>query len=155
MPEIVDPTEGETAAKTPTLNWHATQVNRCADGKGGFRLQDTPCAPPAAAVAAASAPTEAEITDLAALPPRPRVNAVPAPAAASTGTDFLTRGLLNGAWKLALLVLVLYLAFRFVRTLSARRAFEREYAESQRSRFMHSGRSGSDATNRRPRAPTR
>jgi hypothetical protein len=128
LPPPTDTMENESPPPKPTLDWRATQVNRCADGKGGFVLRDTPCttAPGDAASAAG------DVAELTSLPPRPLPNALPAPAPETAGQGFFARGLLNGAWKLALLVLVGYFGVRLARALLGRIDDRRAAEESRR-----------------------
>ena len=129
LPELVDPTENDTPAKPAELNWRATQVNRCANAKGGVALQDTPCAP----VAADASSAAAEVVDLSALPPRALANAPQPGAPAAQGRSW-TRGVLNGAWKLGLLLLASYALFRAVRALRERLEYRRAFAQDTHSR---------------------
>jgi len=128
LPPPTDTMENESAPGKP-LDWRATQVNRCADGKGGFVLRDTPCptSPPDAASAAG------DVAELTSLPLRPLPNARPAPAPETAVQGFFARGLLNGSWKLALLVLFGYFAVRLARALHGRLDERRAAAENQRS----------------------
>ena len=114
-PEALD--DGtETPAKPATLDWRATQVNRCADVNGKVKLQDTPCRPAevGAASVAAAASTATEVVDLASLEPRPltRPSHNPVP---ETETNSFAKRLLGGAWKLGLLLLACYAIFRLIR----------------------------------------
>jgi hypothetical protein len=129
LPEIVDPTENDTPAKPAELNWRATQVNRCANAKGGVALQDTPCAP-VAADAASAAPEVAELTSL---PPRDLARATHAVAPEAETRSWI-RGALNGAWKLGLLVLAGYALFRSARALRERLEYRRAFARDTRTR---------------------
>jgi hypothetical protein len=97
----------DSPAKPPTLVWRATQVNRCAKAKGALALQDRPCAPPPAETATATA----GVADLSSITPRPPAT-VTRPTVPDTATPGFTKGLLNGAWKLALLVLACYFLWR-------------------------------------------
>jgi hypothetical protein len=107
-------TEEETPAVAPPVNLRPTQLLRCPDGKGGISLQDTPCKPPSATPGVASAAVPPEVIDLAALPPRPQAEA-PAPLGDEGAPSRLTKGVLNGAWKLALLLAGAYGLFRLAR----------------------------------------
>jgi hypothetical protein len=129
LPAPTDTMENESAAKPRTIEPRATQVNRCADGKGGFVLRDTPC--PTLPADAASAVVD--ITELSSLPPPP-VSAAPPPAATdeTASQGLFMRGLRHGAWKLALLVLACYVVARLIRAMHARLQLRREFAESQR-----------------------
>jgi hypothetical protein len=104
-------TEAETPVVAPPVNLRPTQLLRCADGKGGIVLQDTPCKPatPAAGAAPASVP---EVIDLAQLQPRPQAEAPPPRTAEDEGASRWTKGMLYGAGKLALLLAAVYALFR-------------------------------------------
>ena len=129
LPELVDPTESDAPAKPAELNVRATQVNRCANAKGDVVLQDTPCAP-VAADAASAAP---EVAELSSLPPRALANA-PRPVAPEAETRGWSRGVLNGAWKLGLLLLAGYALFRAARALRERLEYRRAFAQDASSR---------------------
>ena len=107
-------TEEETPAVAPPVNLRPTQLLRCADGKGGISLQDTPCKPPSATPGVASSAVPPEVIDLAALPPRPQVEAPFTPGDDAAQSRW-TKGMLNGAWKLALLLAGCYGLYRLVR----------------------------------------
>ena len=114
-PEALD--DGtETPAKPATLDWRATQVNRCADVNGKVKLQDTPCRPVGigAASVAAAASTATEVVDLAALEPRPLARSSHDPVPQTEPNSFAKR-LLGGAWKLGLLLLAGYAVLRLIR----------------------------------------
>ncbi len=106
-------TEEEPTAVAPPVNLRPTQLLRCPDGKGGITLQDTPCKADSATAGAAAIATLPEVTDLSALPPRPKVEA-PTPLAAEAPNRWV-QGLLNGSWKLALLLAGCYALFRLFR----------------------------------------
>lgn len=106
--------EEETPAVAPPVNLRPTQLLRCPDGKGGVSLQDTPCKPATATPGAAAGATASEVIDLAALPPRPQVEA-PAPLAGADVQSRWTKGMLYGAGKLALLLAACYGLYRLVR----------------------------------------
>ncbi|MGZ5156218.1 MAG: hypothetical protein ACXWJA_07445 [Caldimonas sp.] len=108
---IAVPAEEESPTAPREINVRATHVNRCLDAKGGIVLQDGPCLPtpaPAASVAAG------DVVELSSLAPRPRAEAASA-AGEDTATGRLAKGLINGSWKLALLVLACYGLFRLAR----------------------------------------
>ena len=107
-------TEEETPQAVPRVYLRPTQLLRCPDGKGGITLQDTPCKPASATAGTTAIPAVPEVTDLAALPPRPQVEA-PAPRAEEGPPNRWTQGLLNGAWKLGLLLAGCYGLFRLAR----------------------------------------
>jgi hypothetical protein len=111
LPSSREPDDRETPAAPPILDLRATQVNRCADANGKVTFQGTPCfASPASAAGAAQ-----DVVELSSLPPRPRADAPrAAPQDASTGG--FTRNLVNGAWKLGLLVAACYVLVRAVRS---------------------------------------
>jgi hypothetical protein len=97
----------------------AILVNRCVDARGTVVLSDLPCGPAAAAPASAAVPAaasavEAEVVELSALEARPPREA-PSRGAPEAPMSAFLRGLLNGAWKLALLVVGLYALYRGVR----------------------------------------
>ena len=129
LPELVDPTESDAPAKPAELNWRATQVNRCANANGNVVLQDTPCAPAAADAASAVS----DVADLSSLPPRALANA-PGPVAPEAQTRGWARGVLNGAWKLGLLLLLGYALFRAARALRERLEYRRAFAQDASSR---------------------
>jgi hypothetical protein len=129
LPPPTDTMENDSAAQQRTIDLRATQVNRCADAKGGFVLRDTPC--PTVPADAASAVVD--ITELSSLPPRSASPTAPPAATDETATPgVFMRGLRNGAWKLALLVLACYAVVRMTRAMHARLRYRREFAESQR-----------------------
>lgn len=105
-----EPTQEQAPAKPPTLNLRATQIIRCVDAKGNLILQDVPCTP-VAAKAASAAP---EVIELASLSPRPAAD-LPTTASQEPEMSAFMKGLIHGAWKLGLLVLVCYALFRIVR----------------------------------------
>ena len=107
-------TEEETPAVAPPVNLRPTQLLRCPDGKGGISLQDTPCKPPPATPGVASPAAPPVVIDLAALPPRPQVEAPLTPGDDGAQRRW-TKGMLNGAWKLALLLAGCYGLYRLVR----------------------------------------
>jgi len=106
--------EEDAPAVAPPVNLRPTQLLRCPDGKGGISLQDTPCKPANATVGPATLATAPEVTDLSALAPRPKVEA-PTPVADNGATNRWTKGLLNGSWKVALLLAGGYGLFRLAR----------------------------------------
>jgi hypothetical protein len=107
-------TEEETPAVVPPVNLRPTQLLRCPDGKGGISLQDTPCKPPNATPGVASAAALPEVIDLSALRPRPQAEA-PLSLADDGSQSRWTKGVLNGAWKLAALLVACYGLYRLVR----------------------------------------
>ena len=106
--------EEDAPAVAAPVNLRPSQLLRCADGKGGISLQDTPCKPPNATPGPASVATLPEVTDLSALAPRQRVEA-PAAVVDDGATSRRTQGMLNGAGKLALLLAGCYGLFRLAR----------------------------------------
>lgn len=109
------PGEDEAPGKPAVVNVRPTQVLHCVDAKGNLVLQDVPCtpvAPVAAAVAASPAP---EVIDLSSLAPRPAVVTVARVAPQEPEMGLYAKGFLNGAWKLALIVVVCYGLWRIVR----------------------------------------
>jgi hypothetical protein len=116
-------TEEEAPATAPPVNLRPTQLLRCPDGKGGILLQDTPCKPPPAPTAATAAAVP-EVTDLSVLPPRPQAEA-PAPRVDDGAQSRWTRGLINGSWKVALLLLGGYALYRLARY--ARERFQQRF----------------------------
>lgn len=108
--------EEPSGAKPPTLDLKHTQVIRCVDVRGKLILQGGPCLP-TTADAASAAP---EVTELSALPPRPSAVGVPRTVPQEPETSPFVKGALNGAWKLALLVLVCYGLWRLARALRDR-----------------------------------
>ncbi len=107
--------EEPSGAKPPTLDLKYTQVIRCVDARGNLILQGGPCLP-TTADAASAAP---EVTDLSALPPRPSLSVVHTVPQEPETSPFV-KGALNGAWKLALLVLACYGLWRLARALRDR-----------------------------------
>lgn len=105
-----EPTEEEAPTKPSTLNLRATQVIRCVDARGNLILQDVPCTP----VAAKGPSAAPEVIELSSLAPRPAAD-LPPTVPQEPGMSGFTKGLLNGAWKLALLVLACYAAVRVIR----------------------------------------
>jgi len=97
-------------ARPPTVQFRATQINRCPDPRGNVILQDTPCTP----VRADAAGVTTEVIELSSLAARPPANASPA-TAQDTEAGALSKGLINGSWKLALLVLACYILVRVLR----------------------------------------
>jgi len=108
--------EEQSVAKPATIDLKHTQVIRCVDAKGNLILQGGPCLPTATAVAASAAP---EVIELSALPPRPPVEPRRTTPQEPEMNPFL-RGALNGAWKLALILLVCYGLWRLARALRDR-----------------------------------
>jgi hypothetical protein len=139
VPEPSDGMEHDAPAKPRDLGVRATQLNRCPDGGGGVRLQDRPCAPvetPVAAAVAATASTAAgrgDVIDISALPPRvaPGRNTsssvfwpaegVGANSATAAGIEqpSMLRSLRDGALKLGVFVVALYVLWRLARWLLA------------------------------------
>jgi hypothetical protein len=111
-----DSAEEQSAARPATIDLKHTQVIRCVDAKGNLILQGGPCLPTATAVAASAAP---EVIDLSALPPRPPAEPPRAVPQEPEMSPFL-KGALNGAWKLALIVLACYGLWRLARALRDR-----------------------------------
>lgn len=103
-------TTDESAAKSPAPTVRATQINRCPDGKRGVQLQDLPCSP-APAREASAAP---EIVELHALEPRPPADLPGVIRQDAEARGGLMKGLIDGSWKLGLLVLACYLLVRLV-----------------------------------------
>ena len=112
-----DSAEDQTAARSTTIDLKHTQVIRCVDAKGNLILQGGPCLPTAAAAAASAAP---EVIDLSALPPRPSAVGVSRTVPQEPEMSPFARGALNGAWKLALIVLACYGLWRIARALRDR-----------------------------------
>ncbi len=108
--------EEQPAARPPTIDLKHTQVIRCVDAKGSLILQGGPCLP-TTADAARAAP---EVTDLAALPPRPTTDSVARTVPPEPEMNPFGKGALNGAWKLALIVVVCYGLWRLARALRER-----------------------------------
>lgn len=102
----------DSAAKVPAPTVRATQINHCPDGKGGVQLQDLPCTPASAPASKTSAANE--VVELGALEPRPPADPVRA-TRQDPETRSVTKGLIDGAWKLGLLLLACYLLVRLVR----------------------------------------
>ncbi|MEO5880839.1 MAG: hypothetical protein ABIQ06_00345 [Caldimonas sp.] len=119
--------EEDTPAAAPPVNLRPTQLLRCPDGKGGISLQDTPCKPTAATLGTSTA-SASEVIDLAALPPRPQVEA-PVPRVEDRASSRWTQGMLYGAGKLALLLAAAYAVYRFGRY--ARDRFRQRFAQPE------------------------
>ena len=125
---------GEEAAPKPApLEPRATQINHCLDARGRIVLQDLPCGPTvprAASVVDASV----EVVDLSQLEKRPLRE--PAAREPRDAENRFTQGLVSGAWKLGLLLLVcwgLYWTFGTVRSWFRYRQLQAEIeAESVR-----------------------
>lgn len=109
LPPPTDGMESEAAARPREHDFKATHVNRCRGADGVVVLQDTPCLPVAPA-SATTANAVNEVTELSALQPRPVASV--AAARDSLPSRSLTSGMLDGAWKLGLLVLAGYLILR-------------------------------------------
>jgi hypothetical protein len=96
-----------------TLDWRATQVNRCTDAGGRIKLQDTPCSPVPSTAAIAVEAGAPDVVDLSALPPRSQGNGTPAPLR-EPGSKEVVDLVLSLAWKLGLFVVVGYAIFRMI-----------------------------------------
>ncbi len=118
----------QSPARPPTLDVRHMQVIRCIDAKGKLILQGGPCLPTTADAASAAAP---EVIELSALPPRPPAS-LPRAAPQEPEMSPFVKGALNGAWKLALLVLVCYALWRFARALRDRRRENEVRVETRR-----------------------
>lgn len=110
------PGEVESPAKPATLDWRATQVNRCVDAKGKVTWQDLPCNPVAADARPSAVAEAGDVTDLAALERR-SLSAVPPAAAAQLPAHGAARALAIGVGKLSLLLLACYGFMRLARGL--------------------------------------
>lgn len=124
------PGEVESPAKPATLDWRATQVNRCVDAQGKVTWQDQPCNPVAAPARPSPAAEAGDVTDLAALERR-SLAAVPPAAAGELPAHGFAKALAIGAGKLALLLLACYGLLRLVSGLRALYRHARPAAQSR------------------------
>ncbi len=112
--------EGEVAspdAQAATREWRATQVNRCLDAKGKVTLQDLPCNPVAADARPSAVAEAGDVTELAALEPRPPSVMPPPAVPAELPSHGFARALAIGAGKLGLLLVAGYAIVRLLRGL--------------------------------------